>query len=467
MRKTNRIPFFPSSMGRREFLRMLGASAVGAGMTGITGPFAFARAAITPGEQGLYITDMYKTKLNVGGVLIRLDTNKGISGYGECRDVDSWANGWGGLSNAEIDLSRLKSTIIGMNPTQVDKVFNATNDAILAYYDPHSPALMNQIPRRSGAMCAIETACWDITGKVYNVPIWKLIGPKLRDEIRLYADTDQKNASTLPAAVQTRLDMGFTWFKMDTYLTSLCRRNVDYTTQTIDGYPYRCYVIQDSGYEKFANYAALYRSLIGPDFPLSSDHYQGWGSKTNLDVPSAIKLADLMSGPNYQGMSGGWMEDIIQWWYPDQLAQVTAGTDMPILTGEDMYGLGELLPLADAGGMDYFHPDQATFGGIHEPRLAALYAYEKGILTALHCSGGPFSFVASLHVAAGIPDFLAMEYHHIDQAANAWFDSVVDGIDKPLLNNGYARVPDGPGLGITPNAAHMSAHGASTWTPVV
>jgi len=438
------------SLGRREFLRMLGATV---GAAGIMGPFEFARAA---GEPGIYITDIYTTQLSVGGVIVRLDTNKGISGYGECRDVDT---------NAATDLSRLRSTILGMNPTRVDEVFNATNNAILAYYDPHSTTYKNQIPRRSGAMCGIEVACWDITGKVHNVPIWKLIGPKLRDKIRLYADTDQKTLATLPQYVQARLDMGFTWFKTDMYLTSLCTSGADYTTQSESDYPYTCYTIKDSGLAKFAAYASTYRNMIGTA-PLSSDHYEGYGSATNLDVPSAIALANRMSQSDCQGMYGGWMEDIIQWWYPDQLAQVTAGTDMPILTGEDIYCLNELRPLVEAGTIDYFHPDQATFGGIHQPRLAALYAHTKGIRTALHCSGGPFAFVASLHVAAGIPDFLAMEYHHIDEDANTWYDSVVDGIEKPLINQGFGDVPHGPGLGITPNDAAMSAHGASSWTRV-
>jgi L-alanine-DL-glutamate epimerase-like enolase superfamily enzyme len=445
-----------SLMARREFLRKVGATIGAAGITGIMGPFDFARAAITPGERGIYITDIYRTKLSVGGDIIRIDTNKGISGYGECRDVDS---------NSVTDLSRLKSTIIGMNPTQVDKVFNAVNAKILDYYNPHSSSYMRSIPRRSGAMCGIEMACWDITGKVYKVPIWKLIGPKLRDKIQIYVDTEQKNASTLPAAVNTYLNLGFKWFKADMYLTSLCTSGVDYTTQSISGYPYTCYVIKDSGYDKFAAYAGLFRSLIGPDYPLSSDHYQGWGSNTNLDVPSAIRLANLMSAPCFQGMNGGWMEDIIQWWYPDQLAQVTAGTNMPILTGEDMYCLSELKPFADEGKIDFFHPDQATFGGIHEPRLAAMYAYERGILTALHCSGSPFSFIASLHVAAGIPEFLALEFHYVDEAYS-WFGSVIDDIEKPLFDNGYVAVPDGPGLGITPNATNMSAHGAEYWTRV-
>lgn len=444
-------------MGRREFLRKLGAAVGAAGITSMMRPFEFAGAAITPGEKGIYITDIYRTKLSVGGVIIRIDTNKGISGYGECRDVDS---------NSTTDLSRLKSTVMGMNPTQVDKVFNAMNNTILDYYNPHDPSYMYQIPRRSGAICGIEMACWDIIGKVYNVPIWKLLGPKLNDKIQLYCDTDQKNASTLPAAVETRLSMGFKWFKADMYLTSLCNKsNGDYTQQSITGYPYQCYVLNDSGIEKFVNYASLYRSLIGPDYPLASDHYQGWGSSINFDIPSAIKLANAMSDSSCQGMNGGWMEDIVQWWYPEQLAQVTYGTDMPILTGEDMYCLSELQPLVDADGIDFFHPDQATFGGIHQPRLAAMYARSRGILSALHCSGGPFSFIASLHIAAGIPDFLALEFHYIDSAS--WFDSVIDGISKPLFDGGYSAVPDGPGLGITPNAVNMSMHGASQWTRVV
>jgi L-alanine-DL-glutamate epimerase-like enolase superfamily enzyme len=447
-----------SSMRRRDFLKMLGVTAVATtGIPGIIDPFNFAKAAITPGEKGIYITDMYIGQLTgCGGVIVRLDTNKGISGYGECRENDSYV---------VTDLSHLKPTIIGMNPTQIDRVFNAMNNAILAYYDPHSAYYMNLIPPRSGAMCGIEVACWDIIGKVYNVPIWKLIGPKLRDRVRLCCDTDEKTAAALPQYVQSRLDMGFTWFKADMYLTSLCSFNTDYTSQSESGYPYTCYTIKDSGLQKFADYAAQYRSLIGNDYPLSSDHYQGWASKINLDVPSAVKLANLMSESSYQGMNGGWMEDIIQWWYPDQFAQVTAGTDMPILTGEDIYGLSELQPWIDAKALDFIHPDQATFGGIYETRRAALYAHSKGIFTALHCAGGPFSFAANLHIAAGIPDFLALEYHHVDNSCNSWFDSVVDGFVRPFIqSDGHSYLPNGPGLGITPNAT-ASSHGLS-WTRV-
>ncbi len=443
MRNSNGREMGPSSMGRREFLRALGATTVGAAtLTGTMGPFGFARAAISPGEKGIYITDLCTatiTGLNSNCTIIRLDTNKGISGYGECRCEDT---------NSLSELRALKPTILGMNPTQVDKVFNA----IKTYGDPFSHR--TDTPRHTGAMSAIECACWDITGKVYNVPVWKLIGPKLRDSVRMYCDTPQQSSvSGLQSLIRSRLNEGFTWFKIDlqrTYLTS----GTDYVVQNLAGYPYQCITINQSGYNKWAQYVAACRSMIGTA-PLSTDHYQNWASAANLDVPSAIKLANLMSGSSYQGTYGGWMEDIIAWYYPDQLKQVNDGTDMPILTGEDMYCMDELQPLVNAGAINYFHPDQSTFGGIHQTRLAAEWAHTKGVRTALHMSGSPFTFVCSLHIAAGIPDFLAMEHHYSDLS---WYDSLIDGIPKPLLQNGYAALPEGPGLGITPNETAIRAH---------
>ncbi|MBN1605257.1 MAG: mandelate racemase/muconate lactonizing enzyme family protein [Polyangiaceae bacterium] len=440
MRNTAGARRSPPCMGRREFLRALGATTVGA--VGMTAPFRFARAAIDPGQKGLYITDLCTATLrglNSNCTIIRLDTNKGIVGYGECRCEDT---------NSLSELRALKPTILGMNPTQIDRVFGAVKN----YGDPFSH--QTDTPRHTGAMCAIECACWDITGKVYNVPVWKLLGRRLNDKIRLYCDTPQQNSiAALRSNVQARLDQGFTWFKTDlqrSYLTS----GTDYTLHNESGYPYQCITVNPSGFDKWAEYVAAYREMIG-EAPLSSDHYQNWASAANLDVPSAIALADLMSGPSYQGMSGGWMEDIIAWYYPEQIKQVADGTDMPILTGEDMYCLEELQPLVDAGAIDYFHPDQSTFGGIHQTRLAAEYAWQKGVRTALHMSGSPFTFVCSLHIAAGIPEFLAMEHHYTDLS---WYDSLVDGIPKPLVQNGYAAVPDGPGLGITPNETSMRAH---------
>jgi gluconate/galactonate dehydratase len=133
---------------------------------------------------------------------------------------------------------------------------------------------------------------------------------------------------------------------------------------------------------------------------------------------------------------------------------------MPILTGEDMFGFDELQNMVNAEATNYFHPDPTTFGGIHQTRLAAIWAHDRGIKTALHQSNSPFAMMMCAHIAAGIPDFLSCEHHYPEIS---WYDSLIDGVPKPLMENGYVQIPEGPGLGITPNAAAMSAHGRP-WT---
>ncbi len=443
-------------MRRRDFIKKLGVAAVATtGISGIIDPFNFARAAITPGEKGIYITDMYVATingLNATARIIRLDTNKGISGYGECRVEDT---------NAASELRTCRPLILGMNPTQVDKVFNA----ITAALNPTSN--WKNITYASGAIAAIECACWDITGKVYNVPIWKLLGPKLNDSMRMYCDTPViLNLSTRQAEIQTRINMGFTWFKTD--LNGILSWS-DYTTSP-DPNPYTesggsAKRILDSGYTKYRDYVASYRQMIG-NAPLSADHFFPWsprGSGSQLDVASAIQLSNYLREPGYLDKTlGGWMEDIVPWHYYSELAQINAGTDMPLLTGEDMFGFDELKNMVNADATNYFHPDPTTFGGIHQSRLAAIWAHERGIKTALHQSNSPFAMMMCAHIAAGIPDFLSCEHHYPEIS---WYDSLIDGVPKPLMENGFVQIPDGPGLGITPNAAAMNAHG-SPWKQV-
>jgi len=159
------------------------------------------------------------------------------------------------------------------------------------------------------------------------------------------------------------------------------------------------------------------------------------------------------------------MEDIVPWYYSSPfnsqypiLDQIHSQNNnaIPILTGEDMYSTDEFYALIDAGAVDIIHPDQSSAGGIRQSRLAAQYAHSKGVKTALHMSGSPFTLAASLHIAAGIPDFLALEHHYPDVS---WYDGLVDGIAKPILqSDGCAVIPDGPGLGIKPNDTNMKAH---------
>lgn len=443
----------PLSMGRREFLRKLGVTTIGAaGITGIIGPFEHARAAISPGERGLRISGMAVATvqgLNATSRIVRLETNKGISGYGECRVEDT---------NSGTELATCKPIVIGMNPTQIDKVFTAITSAL------NPTADWTGITRASGAIAAIECACWDITGKVYNMPIWKLLGPKLRDGMRLYSDMwTETNPSVLETEIDRRLRMGFTWFKAD--LNGILDSNDFFPSPHSNPYSASggtAMRIRESGYDKWRNYTSRIRKKIG-DAPLSVDHFFNWspsGSGSQLDVASAIELSEILGEPEHVDKSlGGWMEDIIPWHYYDELAEINAGTDMQICTGEDIFGIELAKELIEAKTINYFHPDPCTFGGIHQTRLAAMWAHSRGVKTVFHQSNGPVAMMMCAHIAAGIPEFLACEHHYSEIG---WYDSLIDGIPKPMMgDDGYVQIPDRPGLGITPNREAIAAHG--TW----
>lgn len=126
--------------------------------------------------------------------VIRIDTNQGVYGLGEVRDVVS-----------PTYALFLKSRIVGENPLQLDKGFRKIKQF-------GGPA------QQDGGVCAIEMALWDIAGKVYNVPVYAMIGGgEFRDKIRVYADTtESKDPKIYAPRIKERKEiMGLTWLKMD------------------------------------------------------------------------------------------------------------------------------------------------------------------------------------------------------------------------------------------------------------
>src|SRR6202158_6042248 len=124
--------------------------------------------------------------------LIRIDTNQGIYGLGEVRD---------GASKTYALI--LKSRILGENPCNVDKIFRK-----IKQFGGHA--------RQAGGVCGIEMALWDLAGKAYGVPAYRLLGGKCRDKIRCYADTTESHDPKIYGQrLKARKEQGFTWLKMD------------------------------------------------------------------------------------------------------------------------------------------------------------------------------------------------------------------------------------------------------------
>ena len=143
------------------------------------------------GPSALRITDM-RIAHSSRSMLMRLDTNQGISGYGEIRYDASKTRGL-----------MLKSRIIGMNPCNIAEIFRKIKK-------------QGGFGCAGGGVSAIEVACWDLAGKAWNVPVWQMLGGKFRDRVRLYCDTTSRpTGETMGQHLKERMAAGWTFLKMD------------------------------------------------------------------------------------------------------------------------------------------------------------------------------------------------------------------------------------------------------------
>jgi L-alanine-DL-glutamate epimerase-like enolase superfamily enzyme len=364
--------------------------------------------------------------------IIRLDTNQGVYGLGEVRDGAS----------ATYALF-LKSRIVGENPLQIGKIFRK-----IKQFGGHA--------RQGGGVCAIEMALWDIAGKVYNAPVYAMVGGgKFRDKIRIYADTtESKDPKIYAQRMKERKEsMGITWLKMDlgvemvadTPGTVTVRSGLTEWEENQLPHPLLAMEVTDKGIAMLEPYVAAVREAVGMEIPLSMDHLG------HLGVKSIIRL-----GKAYEKYNLSWMEDVIPWTYTDLLKQISDESPTPILTGEDIYLKEGFEVLCEKHAVSKIHPDLATSGGILETHKIGDMAEAYGVPMAMHFAGTPVSCMANVHCAAATLNFLALENHSLDVP---WWSSLVEeGVKTPIVKNGFIDVPDRPGLGVTLNEDVVRQH---------
>jgi L-alanine-DL-glutamate epimerase-like enolase superfamily enzyme len=150
-----------------------------------------------------------------------------------------------------------------------------------------------------------------------------------------------------------------------------------------------------------------------------------------------------------------WLEDTIPWQNTQLLKKISDAVDIPILTGEDIYLKEPFMELCRTHAVDIIQPDLATAGGILETKKIGDGAQELGVAMVLHFAGTPVACMASVHCAAATENFLVMENHSIDVP---WWGDLVNGVDKPIVDKGFIKVPEKPGLGVELNDDFVKQH---------
>ena len=384
----------------------------------------------------LAITDMRIAQ--VGNIpIVKIYTNQGTYGLGDVRDG----------ADKRYALM-LKGRILGENPCNVERIFK-----IIKQFGDHG--------RQGGGVSGVEMALWDLTGKVYGVPLYQLLGGKYRDRVRIYVDTPTVNhPSDFATKMHGRLEKGFTIMKMDIGIGLIKDIPGTLTNTEVWGdmrgwdqkmgtygltkHPFTRVQITDRGIEEMVKYVAAMRESIGWEIPVSIDHVGHMG------VNSMIRL-----GKAYEPYNIAWLEDLIPWQYTDQWKEISRSINVPTLTGEDIYLLNGFRELIEKDAVDMVHPDPVSAGGFLETKRIGDFAQEHGIAMALHHASSPVSFMGCVHTAAATENFVALEHHSVD---NPWWEDLVTGLDKPLVRNGFVEVPEKPGIGLELNEEVVKEH---------
>jgi len=352
-----------------------------------------------------------------GWIMVRIYTDEGITGTGESY--------WGIGVREVIEL--LKPRLIGRDPTNVERLYQDLYRGLAACGGLAGVAVT--------AISGIEIALWDIAGKALNAPVYKLLGGKYRDRIRLYADcgVPGPRPEDFAAKAQEIRDRGFTAVKFDLDRTSPREWQMD---------PYnRC--LSPREVRHLLSLAEGAREGVGDDLDLLIDLHWAYTPNAALQLAKGMEELGLL-----------WLEDPIPPENVDALARLTDATSTPICTGENLYTRHGFRELIEKQAANILAPDIPKVGGLFESRKIADMADTYYLVLGPHNVSSPLGTMAAAHVCAAIPNFLVLEYHFEDLP---WWDDLIVG-DGPVIRDGFIDLPEKPGLGVELNEDAVRAH---------
>jgi galactonate dehydratase len=342
---------------------------------------------------------------------VEVITDEGLTGVGEVRMVNHTDALLGYLAEA------VPNHVLGSDPTNIESL---TQRLYRNDYGRCGEVAMS-------GMAALEIACWDITGKALNKPVYQLLGGAVRERIKAYANgwyTVERSPEEFHRAAQQVIARGYRALKLDPFGTGF-------------------YELERSEKNKAIALVEAVRAAIGPEAELLIEMHGRFNPAT------AIEMARLL-----EPFQPSWIEEPVP---PENLAalqKVSEKVSLPVATGERIHVRHEYRELFERQAADIIQPDITQMGGLLESKKLAAWAESYYVLVAPHNVGGPVSTAASLHFAASTPNFKIQE--HFNDFADSWVKEAAPG--NPEVVDGCFALPQGPGLGITLNKDFLREH---------
>jgi galactonate dehydratase len=351
-------------------------------------------------------------------VFVRVDTSvPGLYGWGEA--TLNWKTR--AVTGAVEDLAQL---MIGTDPRDIEQAVRRMNK--------HSYYRLGIIG--ASAISGIEHALWDISSKELGVPVWRMLGGKVRERVDLYSHPglgemktlyeDTFDPSKLVEASQKVLEKGFRAVKV------VC-------------IPYSHATTTRAACRNLERLGIALRDGLGDDAAIMVD-FHGRASTVSATL-EYIKALEPM-GPMF-------VEEPVQPGDTKAMREIVERSPVPIATGERLVGLREFDELLSARACHIVQPDLNHCGGLLEAKKVATLAEIAQAGVAPHNPNGPLAAMASLHYGISTPNFVILEAM---PGAVPWYDDVVEGL--PEMVDGRWAAPDKPGFGIEVNEKEAAKH---------
>lgn len=365
-----------------------------------------------PRRPKLKITDVRTAQVMGHGLQlhVRIYTDQGIYGHGEATDAVQ-----GGAPLVRM----FRRFLLGQDPLNVEALWERIRTAGI-----FAGAQGGQYV---AALSAVEIALWDLAGKALGVPVYQLLGGKVRDRVRLYCDSANHHPDDPQAKpkLQEIEAMGFTAVKIDIDEARDPGRwdRVNWTASNAE-------------IDRMVKEVAFVRETLSPRVDLAVDMHGRYDAPTAKRVAAELERFHLL-----------WLEEPVPPENVDVMRDVRESTKTPICAGENLFLRHGFRELLEKRAVDIVMPDLQKCGGLLEGRKIADMAHVYYTPFAPHCVVSPIGTMASCHVCAAVPNFLVLEWHWISRL-ELWKNFVREG---EIIDKGFVTVPDRPGIGVEMN----------------
>lgn len=352
-------------------------------------------------------------------VVCKVNTDEGITGYGEA------AVSWGKAAPAAVGMIKdLAGMIIGMDPMENEAIWEKMFKK--SFWGQAGGTII------SAAMSALDIAVWDIKGKALGVPVYKLLGGKINDNLRSYASQLQFDWSSAPKVIIEPQEYAEAALKaVEDGYDSIKLDPIRIDEKGGGSWDLTKHISKDIMKLSYDRLAAM-RDAVGPDVDIILDMHSFTDARTAVQFGKAVEDIGIF-----------YYEEPVMPLNPNMMKNVRDNVNIPIAAGERIYTRWGYRPFFEMNALDIIQPDVATCGGFTEAKKICDMAHIYDVSVQAHVCGSPIAVAAGLHLEAAIPNFLIHEHN--------WLSIIPSNIEIGKYDyqpeNGRFKIPELPGIG--------------------